>query len=339
MYKRIFLSLIIVLLISTPIHAESINWEPVNYSNPDSISENGLSIEEFNNLSKADWLDILGDKKKVNFAFSAADSEGNDITNSVNPNLSINVDGISSNQTVSFEKIKNKTTDLGFNYKYSLNFNGYNSRVSFPNYDKMNLTNVDKETVDLFFKTSDDIFSRQVLYEEGGATNGINLYIYNNNLYLGAYSKSYGWSFKCVKTTIEKNTNYRATFVFDSTQNKISGYLNGVLFDSVYSSNISTLRSHNPLTLGRATSGVLFEDGHKNSTSFYFKGEIYEVRNWYERALTEEEIEKNPAQTLIGNENDLIGLWLIDENTSTIFKDKTTNGYDGNIQNVTILQK
>ena len=105
MYKKIFLSLIIVLLLSTPIYAETINWQPVNYSSPDSISENGLSIEEFNSLSKADWLDILGDKKKVNFAFSAADSEGNDITNKVNPNLSINVQGLNNNQTVSFQEV------------------------------------------------------------------------------------------------------------------------------------------------------------------------------------------------------------------------------------------
>ena len=110
MYKRIFLSLMIVLLISTPIHAETINWEPVNYSNPDSISENGLSIEEFNNLSKADWLDILGDKKKVNFAFSAADSSGEDITNEVNPNLSIDVSGLSSSQTVLFKNLDLENT-------------------------------------------------------------------------------------------------------------------------------------------------------------------------------------------------------------------------------------
>ena len=106
MCKKIFLFLMVLLLISIPIYAEALNWQPVNYSNPDSISENGLSIEEFNSLSKADWLDILGDKKKVNFAFSATSSKGEDITSEINPDLSIEINGINQSQTIGFNEVK-----------------------------------------------------------------------------------------------------------------------------------------------------------------------------------------------------------------------------------------
>jgi hypothetical protein len=105
MYKKIFLILIVVLLISTPIYAETLNWQPVNYSSPDLIKESGLTVEEFNDLTQAEWVDLFNDKEKVNFAFSATDSEGNDITNSINPNLSINVEGLNNNQTVQFTPI------------------------------------------------------------------------------------------------------------------------------------------------------------------------------------------------------------------------------------------
>ncbi|MFW5795549.1 MAG: hypothetical protein ACOCV1_08720 [Bacillota bacterium] len=104
MYKRIFLILIIILLITTPISATS--WKAVNYSNPDLIKDSGLTVEEFNSLTQSEWLELFNGKEKVNFAFSATDSNGEDITNDINPDLSIIINGNNDSKNVSFAKIK-----------------------------------------------------------------------------------------------------------------------------------------------------------------------------------------------------------------------------------------
>jgi hypothetical protein len=109
MYQKIFLSLFILLLIATPVFAQSLNWQPVNYSNPETISQSGLTVEEFNKLTQEDWLELLDNKEKINFAFSATNETGVDITSSINPDLSINIDGMDSNQIVQFEKIEEST--------------------------------------------------------------------------------------------------------------------------------------------------------------------------------------------------------------------------------------
>lgn len=86
MYKKFILNLIFLLLISVPTYAETLNWQPVNYSNPDTIKNSGLTVEEFNNLTQADWNKLLSNKEKLNFAFSATNSHGEDITYRVRKN-------------------------------------------------------------------------------------------------------------------------------------------------------------------------------------------------------------------------------------------------------------
>ena len=104
MYKRIFYVLMIILIISTPIYA--LEWKAVNYSNPELIKESGLTIDEFNDLSQSEWLELLSDKKRVNFAFSVTNSEGNDVTNEVNPDLKFDIDGLNGSQTVTFKTLE-----------------------------------------------------------------------------------------------------------------------------------------------------------------------------------------------------------------------------------------
>lgn len=84
----------------------AVDWKAVNYASPEAIAKSGLTVEEFNNLSKADWEKLLAEKKNVNFAFSLQDGEGKDITNSSNPNVSINVNGLSDSQIVQFEDVE-----------------------------------------------------------------------------------------------------------------------------------------------------------------------------------------------------------------------------------------
>ena len=57
----------------------------------------------------------------------------------------------------------------------------------------INTTTRDTRTVELWFE-ADALAGRQVLYEEGGSTNGMNVYLDSSTLYGRAWSGSTGWS-------------------------------------------------------------------------------------------------------------------------------------------------
>jgi hypothetical protein len=106
MFKKkyvLFLTLIIMLVFINPVAANS--WEMINYSNPDTISEMGLSVEEFNALTQSEWLDIIGESDKISFAFHSKDSTGKNITAEINPNISINVVGSNTEEISEFPKV------------------------------------------------------------------------------------------------------------------------------------------------------------------------------------------------------------------------------------------
>ncbi|MCK5175766.1 MAG: hypothetical protein KAR47_20395 [Planctomycetes bacterium] len=46
--------------------------------------------------------------------------------------------------------------------------------------------------VTIVFKTSADITSRQVLWEQGGGNNGLNLYIDAGKIYINAFTSDWG---------------------------------------------------------------------------------------------------------------------------------------------------
>jgi hypothetical protein len=105
--KRFFIiSLVLITMLILVGSVSAVEWKAVNYASPEAVAESGLTVEEFNNLSKADWEKLFNKKKKVNFAFSLQDGEGKDITNSSNPNVSINVNGLSDSQIVQFKNIE-----------------------------------------------------------------------------------------------------------------------------------------------------------------------------------------------------------------------------------------
>ena len=104
----LFLILSTIILISPVINAN--NWEIVDYSNPDTISDSGLTIAEFNSLTQKEWLNIIGNSKKLSFAYQAKNANGDDITKEVEPNVIIKLIGSNKEQNVLFPKsdYKNK---------------------------------------------------------------------------------------------------------------------------------------------------------------------------------------------------------------------------------------
>jgi alpha-tubulin suppressor-like RCC1 family protein len=82
--------------------AVDLEWELIDYSTPQNIKDHALTIEDFNGLQQSDWQKVLDNASTLTFAFNAVDSEGNDITQEIDPELSIVVTGADGTESVVF---------------------------------------------------------------------------------------------------------------------------------------------------------------------------------------------------------------------------------------------
>ncbi|MEW8050662.1 MAG: calcium-binding protein [Candidatus Thiodiazotropha sp.] len=99
-------------------------------------------------------------------------------------------------------------------------------------------TYYDAKTIALSFETGSDVLARQVLYEQGGNSRGLNLFIENGKLYQAAWNYDNGgqWGYKEIEVNIAANTKYTTTFVFEASSNNVgtlTGYINGSEFASI----------------------------------------------------------------------------------------------------------
>ncbi len=148
-----------------------------------------------------------------------------------------------------------------------------------------------ERTYSLVIETGNDITSRQVIYEEGGTTRGVNIYILNGELYFGSYNNNDDgtaspWSFTSVSTPISANTAYVVTNIFNgnsTTTGTLTTYLNGDLVGTV--NNVGYLYDHGAnISIGQNGDGSIFESGTNNDDLFY-TGKLAEFL-FYDVALT-----------------------------------------------------
>ena len=78
-------------------------------------------------------------------------------------------------------------------YGTAYSFDGVDDNIYVLSSNDINLMTVTNRSYSLNFKAN-DVTTRQVIYEEGAGVNGLNIYIDNNNLYVGAYSKGNSYS-------------------------------------------------------------------------------------------------------------------------------------------------
>ena len=76
-----------------------------------------------------------------------------------------------------------------------------------------------QRTISLWFKADDATISsrKQILWEEGGTSNGAILYLYNGALYGGVWSGNYGWSGSWLSTPVPSGEWLQATLTLSST--------------------------------------------------------------------------------------------------------------------------
>ncbi|MBT5419455.1 MAG: HYR domain-containing protein, partial [Candidatus Cloacimonetes bacterium] len=119
-----------------------------------------------------------------------------------------------------------------------LNFDGVDDIAFVLSSSSINTQNHNKRTAEVYFRVIDKNINtrKQVIWEEGGMFNGLNIYVYDGKLYMGVYCAGTGlgpqgnWIHT---SAIQSGQWHNAVLVFDGTQTagqRLKGYLDGNLF-------------------------------------------------------------------------------------------------------------
>ncbi|MCG8698433.1 MAG: hypothetical protein MI922_10300, partial [Bacteroidales bacterium] len=173
-------------------------------------------------------------------------------------------------------------TDAGNNAngRPVLSYDGGDDYMEIPDDGDINTASYSQKTISIAFRTGADVNTRQVIYEQGGGGNGINIYIEGGELYFSAWATSYGWSYIDVNTTggtMAANTEYTLMFELDIDSQTLSGYLNGSLVGTVATGSEELGPHGGDVGLGAMRNATHFYDGNDNGASgHFFDGDIIE---------------------------------------------------------------
>ena len=169
----------------------------------------------------------------------------------------------------------------------SLTFDG-SSFLNVDNSSDINTGYFDQRSVFVAFETGADVNNRQVVYEQGGRTNGYNIYIDSGRVYVGAWRGNGGTFSLFHSEIIDPNSTNVVGFVFDSTvDDHFTGYLNGSSIGTT--ANTAAQSNHSgAIGIGGRHNATRYHDSSANGDGHEFTGEIGELLN-YRDALTSTE--------------------------------------------------
>ncbi|MFC2177428.1 LamG-like jellyroll fold domain-containing protein, partial [Actinomycetota bacterium] len=160
-------------------------------------------------------------------------------------------------------------------------FDGIDDYVAVPNSGLINLGVHTLRTISLWMR-ADDVVSRQVLFEEGGGTRGMSIYVDQGRVYMGAWnsaddsSADTPWVPAFLSAPIAAGSVYNVILVLDQPTARLEGYVNGA---SIGTAVGGTLHAHGArVGIGAVDNGVVFHDGKSGvANGYFFDGVIDEV--------------------------------------------------------------
>lgn len=171
----------------------------------------------------------------------------------------------------------------------SVEFDGINDYLAIPNSADINAAAHAERTVELVFN-ADDVTTRQVLYEEGGGTNHLGIYLDGGNVYVSG--KDAGDWDAYLSTGVVVGQTYHITLVLDQPNGEMRGYLDGTLFGTDTTITIP-LNSHTgSIAIGAMDNDTYFHDGAGSGDGYYFNGRISDVA-LYNSVLSDVEISEH----------------------------------------------
>ena len=222
---------------------------------------------------------------------------------------------------------------------YALDFNS-SDYVRIGSSSDINSGIHSQHTVEAWFRTNNkDSNTIQVIYEQGGGTRGLNIYIQSGRLYVGGWNRRSNesnwigtWDYT---TNIVNNKWHHVALTLSGgssvTNHALKLYLDGA---NVVSGSGSRLWGHNPANIGRTLNGSRYHNG-STGNGYTFNGKIDEVRIW-NVARTQNEINTFKDTILNGNETHLTAYYNFQENTGGKANDtQTQSNNDGTISGAT----
>ncbi|QUY45864.1 putative Ig domain-containing protein [Acaryochloris marina] len=196
--------------------------------------------------------------------------------------------------------------DVGGSLGGGVEFDGRNDYLAVKDTRDINLGTHAQRTVSIWFKTDTLQAGKQVIYEEGGSTRGLNIYLDDGHLYVGGWNrKQSNWNGTFLSTDqVEADTWHHVSLILDAQagqnhvqQQALSAYLDGEQFDSGAGAQ---LKSHsNDIGIGGVNQSTRFHDGKGYGRGTRGLDGIIADARVYNRALSDLEIEQlaniNPA--------------------------------------------
>jgi len=149
--------------------------------------------------------------------------------------------------------------------------------------------NIITRTGSFWFRTK-NAEQLQIIYEEGGGSNGINVYIHDSRVWIGAWSEDNSWDGVWVSIPTTSNEWHHVVYVFDSASSQsLKLYYNGKL--ETEASVPTQIHSHTgDDAIGAMINDTKLDTGYAVDDDFYFSGAIDDIRI-YNRALSYAEIQ------------------------------------------------
>lgn len=153
----------------------------------------------------------------------------------------------------------------------SASFNGSGQYINISNSPLINTTTHGTRTIEMAFN-ADTVSGRQVLYEEGGTTNSLTIYIDNGNLYVTGRDAG-DWGPFNINAPVTAGQTYHVALQLDQPNGEFRGYLDGNLIGT--GAMPTPMAAHTAaVAIGGMRGGAWFHDGAKNNNNYYFNGRI-----------------------------------------------------------------
>ena len=156
---------------------------------------------------------------------------------------SATIEGSTANLTGGVSNLSDYGTNVTTTYQWEVNtepgltFDGVDDYVSIPaDTSSVNATFTDR-TVSLWFKTDDLNQTEAIIYEQGGTSHGLSIYLDAGVLYVGGWTS--GWnqwlstSGASPSITLQANQWYHVTWMLNSTSGEFEFWLDGAQVSTV----------------------------------------------------------------------------------------------------------
>lgn len=178
----------------------------------------------------------------------------------------------------------------------ALRFNGTSDGIQIPDSNRINIGGpFPKRTVAAYFNCDDvDKNQKQVIFEEGGRTRGLVVYVFDGKIYGGAWNRAeYNWQGEWLSADIKSNNWYHVAVVIRDAAGKVEKdkfelWLDGKLIDTADGGQLHAHGDNNGI--GFVNQNVVYhDDGGAGTNIDWFGGLIDEVVI-YSSSFTEKEI-------------------------------------------------